>query len=165
MGRIDGDGRQQRVHFALKVLLGKVAGLGVQLLPLQQPHALLAQIWQQVFVPAAVLRVHKAVNFGGQRGEGFVGAQAVVARFAVAVLDALQEAGLADFHVLVEVGGGDGEELDPLQQRIGGILGLFKHTPVELHPGVVPTIEELLFLRSSCHEVRFVPCWQSTAFW
>jgi hypothetical protein len=104
------------------------------------------------------------VNLGGQHGEGFVGAQAVEARLAVAVLDALQEAGLADFDVLIEVGGGDGEELDPLQQRVDGVFSLFKHTPVELHPGVVPAIEELLFLRSSCHGVGFVPCWQSTAF-
>ena len=94
------------------------------------------------------------MNVGGEHGEGLVGAQAVEARLAVAVFNALHQAGLADFDVLVEVGAGDGQELDPLQQRVGGVLGFFEHTPVELHPGVVPAVEELLFLSGSSHRVR-----------
>ena len=117
-----------------------------------------------MLVPAAVLRGHKAVNLGGEHGEGFVGAQAVVAGLAVAVLNALHEAGLADFNVFVEVGAGDGQELDALQQRIGRVFGFFKHTPVELHPGVVPAVEKLLFLCGSGHRSVSAPCWQSTAF-
>jgi hypothetical protein len=162
---VDGDGGQQRVNLALEVTLGKGLSLFVQFTPLQQPDALLAQLGQQLAVPAAVLRFHKAVNIRGQRGEGFVGAQAVVAGLAVAVLDALHEAGLADFNVLVEVGAGNGQELDPLQQRVGGVLGLLEHTPVELHPGVVPAVEELLFVSRSGHLIRSVCCrWQSTLF-
>ncbi len=117
MRGIDGDGRQQRIDFALKVALGKGAGFFAQLVPLQQPDALLAQLGQQLLVPAAVLGGDKAVNFGGQRGQRLVGAQAVVARLAVAVFNALHEAGLADLNVFVEVGAGDGEKLDPLEQR------------------------------------------------
>ena len=81
------------------------------------------------------------MDFGGQRGQGFVRAQAVVARLAVAVLDALHEAGLADFDVFVEVAAGDGQELDPLEQGIGRVLGLFEHATVELHPGRIASVE------------------------
>ena len=151
MGGVDGDGGQQRIDFALEVVLGKGAGVVVELLPLEQADALLAQLGEQLVVPAAVLGVDKAVDFGGEDGEGFVGAQAVVARLAVAVFNALHEAGLADFDVLVEVGAGDGEELDALEQGIGGVFGFFKHTPVELHPGVVAAVEELLFWSRSGH--------------
>ena len=38
------------------------------------------------------------MDFGGEVGQGLVGAKAVVARLAVAVFNALHEAGLADFH-------------------------------------------------------------------
>ena len=154
MGRIDRDGRQQRVNLLLEVILGKVAGLWVQLPPFQQANALLAQFGQQVLVPALVLVVHKAVDLGVQHGERLFGAQAVVAGLAVAVFDALHQAGLADFNVLVEIRGGDGQKLDPFQQRIGQVLGLFEHTPVELHPGVVPSVEQLLLLRNFGHRVR-----------
>ena len=106
------------------------------------------------------------MDFGGEGGEGFVGAQAVVAGFAVAVFNALHEAGLADFDVFVEVGAGDGEELDALEQGIGRVLGFFQDAAIELHPGVVAAVEELLFLRGSG------PCerpsrrvGKSTAFW
>ena len=156
MRRIDRDGREQRIDFALKVALGKGARFVAQLVPLQQPDALLAQLGQQVLVPAAVLRGHKAVNLGGQGGQRLVGAQAVVALLAVAVFNALHQAGLADFDILVEIGAGDGEKLDPLEQRIGRVFGLFQHAPVELHPGEVPAVEEFLFLRSRGHRSR--PC-------
>ena len=156
MGGVDADGGQQGVNLALKVALGIGAGLFVELPPLQQANALFAQFGQQLVIPAAILRVHKAVNIGCQHGQGFFGAQAVVARLAVAVLNALHEAGLANFNVLVEVGAGNGQELDPLQQRVGGVFGLFKHTPVELHPGVVAAVEKLLFWGGSGHLIRSV---------
>jgi hypothetical protein len=105
------------------------------------------------------------VNVGGEHGEGFVGAEAVVSGLAVAVFNALHEAGLAHFNVFVEVVAGDGEELDALQEGFGGVLGFFKDAPVELHPGVVPAVEELLFVCSSGHRCpSSAPCWQSTAF-
>ena len=106
------------------------------------------------------------MNLGSQHGQRFVGAQAVVTRLAIAVFNALHEAGLADFDVLVEVGAGNRQELDPLQQRVGGVFGLFEHTTVELHPGVVAAVEKLLFWGGSCHLIRSVCCsWKSTPFW
>ena len=36
---------------------------------------------------------------------------------------------------LIEVGADDGQELEPLQQRVSRVLGLVQHTAVELQPG------------------------------
>ena len=68
VGRVDADGRQQRVNFALKITLGKGAGFFAQFLPLQQPDALFAQLREELLVPATVLGGYKTVNLGGQHG-------------------------------------------------------------------------------------------------
>ena len=141
MRRIDGDGGQQRIDLALEVVLGKLAGFGLKFVPFEQPDALLAQFREQLVVPAGVLGVHEAVDFGGQFGQGFVGTQAIVAGLPVAVLDALHEAGLADFHIFVQVAAGNGQELDAFEKRIGRVLGLFEHAAVELHPGRITPVE------------------------
>ena len=48
VSRVNGDGGQQRIDLALKVALGKGAGFLVQLAPLQQADALLAQLGKQL---------------------------------------------------------------------------------------------------------------------
>ena len=117
----------------------------------QQADAMPAQLRQQMFVPAMVLRGHKAVHLGRQLGQRFGWAQAVKARPTRAILNALHQAGLADLNLLIQVRAGNGQELDPLQQRGCLVPGFFEHTPVELHPGVVPAVKELLFLCCSRH--------------
>ncbi len=151
---VNGDGGQEGIDLALEVALGVGAGLFVEFLPDQQADAVLAQLGEQFLVPAAVLGGDEFVDFGGEHGEGLIGAQAVVTGLAVAVLDALHEAGLAHLDVFVEVVGGDGEELDAFQQGVGGVLGFLQDAAVELHPGVVPAVEELLFVGSSGHRLR-----------
>ena len=149
--RIDRNRRQQRIYFALKVAARKLAGVLGQFVPLQKANALLAQLRQQLLVPAVVLRGHKAVNLGGQGLKRFVWPQAVVARLAVAILNSLHQAGLPDLDILIQVRACDRQKLYALQQRVGRILRLFKHTPIELHPGVVPSVEKLCFLCISGH--------------
>ncbi len=56
---------------------------------------------------------------------------------AEAFFEALQDAGDADLDELIEVAGGDGEELDALEQGIGGVVGLFEDAAVELKPALV----------------------------
>ena len=63
-----------------------------------------------------------------------------------AAVDLLLDAGHADLEKLVEVRGEDGEELDPLQQRLGGVLRLLQHAPVELEPAQL-AIDEILWVR------------------
>jgi len=143
VGRIDSDGGQEGIDFAKEVALGVGAGIFVQFFPLKQPDTLFAQLGKQEIVPAAVLGIDKAVDFGGEGGERFFRAQAIVALFAIAVFNALHEAGLADFDVFIEIGTGDGQKLHPLEKRIGRVFRLFKDAPIELHPGMVATREEL----------------------
>jgi len=151
VGGVNGDGGEERVDVALEVALGEGAGLFAEFFPLEEADVLLAQFGNEVVVPAAVLGGDKLVNLMGKYFERLVGAEAVKAGLAVAVFNALHEAGLADFNVFIEIVAGDGEELDALEEGIGGVLGFFKHTPVELHPGVVSTVEELLFRVGSGH--------------
>ena len=137
-----------------KIALGEGAGLVGKFLPAQEADALLAQVREELMVPAVVLGGDELVNVGGEAVKGFVGTEAVEPGLAVAVFNALHEAGLADFDVLVEVGAGDGEELYAFQQGIGGVFRLFKDAAVELHPGVISSVEELLFWGGSGHHVR-----------
>ena len=103
MRRIDGDRREQRVHFALKIIFRKGAGFSVQLLPVEQPNALLAQFRQQLLVPAVVLGGYKGVNLRGKRRQRLVRPEAVEAGLAIAVFNALHEPGLADLNIFVEI--------------------------------------------------------------
>ena len=151
VGGVDGDGGQERIDFALEVVLGKGAGIVARVHPSRGDGRPACAARGAGAGSSTILGVDKGVDFGGEGVEGLVGAEAVVAGLAVAVFNALHEAGLADFDVLVEVGAGDGEELDALEERVGGVFGFFEDAAIELHPGVVAAVKELLFLRSSGH--------------
>ena len=103
MRGINRDRRQQWVHFALKIIFRKGAGFSVELDPVEQTDAMLAQFRQQLLVPAVVLGGHKGVNVGCQRGQRLVGPEAVEAGLAIAVFNALHEPGLADLNIFVEI--------------------------------------------------------------
>jgi len=92
------------------------------------------------------------VDLGRESGERLVGAKAVVAGFTIPVLDALHETGLAYFDVLVEIGTGDGKKLDSFEEGIGRVFSFFEDAAIELHPGVIASGKELLFLLGSSHD-------------
>jgi hypothetical protein len=91
-----------------------------------------------------VLPVDEEVHVLGDGGKGLLEGDAVGAKVGVAVFDALQDAGDADLDELVEIAGGDGEELDPLEEGIGFVLGLFEDAAVKAEPGFIPAKEEIL---------------------
>ena len=74
--------------------------------------------------------VHDALN-GVKR---FRRAQSVRADIARLAFDLLLDAGDANLEKLVEVRAEDGEEFDPLDQRLRWILRFFQDAPVELEP-------------------------------
>ncbi len=76
MRRVDRDRRQQRIDFALEIVLGELVGFVAELIPFQQPDVLLAQLRQQAVVPAGVLRVHEGVDFRRQRRQRLIRPQA-----------------------------------------------------------------------------------------
>ncbi len=63
------------------------------------------------------------------------GRQPVLAHLRDAGGDLAVEAGHAHHVELVEVGGGDRQEAQALEQRVAGILRLFQNPPIELQPG------------------------------
>ena len=66
--------------------------------------------------------------------------------------------------IFVEVGTGDGKKLDPFEERIARVLGFFEDTAIELHPGVVASGEEHLFLLGSGHVRESSRVGKSTVF-
>ena len=85
MRGVDGDGGQEGIDFALEVVFGEGAGGVVELVPVEEADALLAEFGEQVLVPALVLVCDEGVDFSGEDVEGFGGAEAVVAGLAVTV--------------------------------------------------------------------------------
>ena len=147
MRGIDGDRRQQRIDLVLVEAEGMGASLRAKLLPAQHANLLCGQRRDKLLVPAAVLLADEDDHGVAEGVEPLLRGHAALVRslrLVVAVLDALQDAGDADFDELIQVAGRNGEELDPLQQRIGGVLRLFQHPLVELQPGLVAAEEEVL---------------------
>ncbi len=50
---------------------------------------------------------------------------------------ALEDTGDANLDELIEVAGGDSEEFDALEERVGSVVGLFEDAAVELKPALV----------------------------
>jgi hypothetical protein len=134
MGRVNGDGSEKRIDLALEVVLGEGAGFDGELVPVEEADGLLAHLGEQALVPALVLGGDEGVYLSGEHGKGIGGTETVVTGLAVAILNALHEASLTDLDVFVEVGGGDGKELDALKERVRGVFGLFQDAAIELHP-------------------------------
>ncbi len=78
------------------------------------------------------------MRFAGNQVALLLRAQSVRTGVNKAVFNPLEQAGYTDFKKLVEVTGSNGQELYPLQQRIGLIIGLFEHTLVEGQPRDFP---------------------------
>ena len=164
MRRVDGDGRQQRVDFALIVVEGMSAGRGVDVAPLQHANAVIIKRRAQVFRPAAVLIADKRVHVLDHDIQGLARRQAVEARFGIPVFNALHDAGNANFDKLIQIAGGNGQELDPFQQGIVWILGFFEHTAVKAQPRFIAADKETLRIlahivhREECNQPSYSLC-------
>src|SRR4029079_4823662 len=163
MSCVYGDGCEKGIDIALEVALRVGSLVGVEFVPLEKPNAPFAELREKEVIPAAVLGLDEAVDFSCQCGKGFVRAETVVTRFAIAVLDALHEAGLGYCDIFCQVGSGNGKELNPFEQRICGIFGFFEDAAIELHPGVVASGKELQFLLRSSHRFDTDRVGKSTA--
>ncbi len=134
VGGIDGDGREERIDLALVKGGGVGAAFVGQILPAQYANAAGAKLRQQEFVPAAVLLGDKKLQVFFDGGQRLLGGQAVESGFPVAILNALQDAGEADFDEFVQVAGGNGQKLDPFEQGVTGIFCFFQHAAIEAQP-------------------------------
>ena len=145
MRGVDGDGRQQRIDFALEVTWWQPCGPRRPVRPTRSTRTPAARsagsscLFQQWYCSATKPCISAVMAASDCSGRSAVGVG-----LGVAVFNALHQAGLADFDEFVEIAGGDGQELDPLEQGIGGVLGFFEHAPVEVHPGFVSGEKEAL---------------------
>src|SRR5438270_5171071 len=96
---------------------------------------MVSHLGPQIFVPAAVLPFYKVVGLGGKQLAFLEQGHAVRSSLGVAVLDLLDQSGHSHFEKFVKVAGGNGEELQTFQQRVGGVIRLFENTLVEGEPG------------------------------
>src|ERR1017187_3945843 len=91
VGRIHGDGREQRLNGLRVEILNVLACFRAQLVQTQYADRFGLKCRDELVAPACVLLVHEAVDMGGQLGENSVGGAAVRARLAVAVLGLLHQ--------------------------------------------------------------------------
>ncbi len=78
--------------------------------------------------------------------QGLPRSEPIKPRLCVSIFNTLHDAGDANLDKLIEVAGGNGEELDPFEQGILGILGFFEHPAVEAQPRFIATDKETLWI-------------------
>ena len=133
MARIDRERREDREDLVEEALAERVVVLGDRGV-VDQLDALRGERPADVDEDRRVVgdELEHALARGG---ELFVGGPAVGRAGDLAGLDLLAQAGDADLEELVEVAGEDGQELDPLEQRVALVARLVEHAGVELEPG------------------------------
>ncbi len=139
--RVDRDRGEQRVDLGLVEVQGMRTRCLIEFVPLENVDLLFGQRGDQKIVPAGVLRGDEGLQVGAEPLEAHIRRQTLVLlmrrRLPLAVFNALQQAGEADLDELIQVAGGDGEELHTLQQGIRRVLRLLQHALVEGEPGVI----------------------------
>ena len=144
MRRVDRDRREQRIDLLLKEPGCEVTLARVEVLPAKNAYAGCFERGDQALAPGSVLLQGEAVEHIADPEETLIGGQTafigLLSRSHV-LFHLLQRAGNADLYELVEVAGGDGEELYALEQGIACVVGFFQHTLIEEHPAFV-AIEE-----------------------
>ena len=143
MTRVDRERREHRENFLLEKTSRPGRALRVQLRDFVDADAVLREQRHQFVTPERVLSRDHLVRGSLDRVEGVGRRQSIrsdVTRFA---LDLLLDAGDADLEKLIEIRADDGEELDPLDQRLRRVLRFLEDAAVELEPAQL-AIDEIL---------------------
>ena len=139
---VDRQRREGRPHLGHEVGAGRGGLLRRELLRRHQPQAGLGQARHQRLAPEPVLPLHQGVGPLRDGLQHLGRLQAVHRALGDLVGHLGLQAGHPDHEELVEVGGDDAEELEPLQHRQAGLLGLLQDPLVEGQPGELPVEEE-----------------------
>ena len=142
MARVDGEGGEDREDLLREALPRRLGLPGREVLGSDQLVARPGERRPDLLEPGPVLLRHQRVGPAGDGSQHLGRQQAVGRRVGHATGDLLLQARHADHEELVEVGGDDAEELEPLQHRQGGVLGLLEDAGVELEPGELAIEEE-----------------------
>ena len=130
MYRVQANGRQQRGHFAQKIIAQPVALLAGPFLFRKKPHALFSQSGQHFRIEQIVLVGYQCVGLLDHGLEG-VGRGGFARSGDVTQSDALFQLGDANLKKFVKIGRDDAQETKPFQQRRATVLRLGQHAPVE----------------------------------
>src|ERR1700730_18716916 len=101
----------------------------------------------KILGPAAVLIADEVVHRVDDDVQGLARGESIKARFCISVFNALHDAGDANLDKLIQIAGGNGEELDPFEQGIVGILSFFQHAAIEAQPRFIAADEKTLRIR------------------
>ncbi len=135
---INRDRGQQGINFFFAVCINKCFLLRRQVLQVKHAYVFALQRRQQLLVPALILFADKLARLAGNQVTFLLRAQGVGAGVNVAVFNSLQQSGHTNFKKFVQIAGSNRQELYPLQQGIGFIIGFFEHALVEGEPRDFP---------------------------
>ena len=136
MRRVDGQGCQDRVDLAVKIVVEEGILSRCELAGRADPDAVLAEFWVNLLKPGLVKPSHEVMGAAGDFQQLRQRAHAVgrhVLGLEVLVKLGLQ-AGDAHLEELVEVGGADRQELEPVEQRVGRVARLLEDSLVKIEP-------------------------------
>jgi hypothetical protein len=135
VARIEGERGQHRedvgAEEAGEVLVDRRREVG----DVEEVHAFGGEQRPQRVVPAARQAAHHRQRPAADGHQLLLGVQPVGREILDAGAVLLEQRRQPHHEELVQVGRRDAEELDPLQQRVGGVPGLGQHALVELEPG------------------------------
>ena len=134
MGRIDDDRRQDRFQLFSPVAPDESEVLTFEVSRIPQLDALAGKGGKELLVPALVHLCHQFMSRRRDSGQLLIRGEAVGSGRAASRFPDLQQPGDPDLKELVKVAGYDGDELDPLQQRILLVLRLLENAAIEIEP-------------------------------
>ena len=134
MCRVERQGRQHRKHDVLEVGRELLAALGLDLVPLEDPHAGFGEPRPKIFGKRPDRQRRILLDDFADHPELLMSRQAVGAALGHRRLDLLVQARDPDHEELVEIRVEDREELDPFEQRPARVERFLEHPPVEGEP-------------------------------
>jgi hypothetical protein len=142
MRRVEGYRGEERIDLLLEKFDGEFAVGLAELLPLQHADASALEFGDEAVIPAGTLILVELMEALTDMLQAlFLSKSTWIEGLGQtkALFKLLEDAGDADLNELVEVAGGDGEELYALEEWVGGVVGLFEDAAIELEPALVAT--------------------------
>ena len=134
MSRVHRHRGEQRVEFPFAVIVRERQRRLIQFVNAQDSNSLLRQLRTQVVVPARILFFNELMSGVLDQLPLLRHGEAVGSSGVVTVFELLQQAANPDLKKFVQIAGGNGQELHPLEQGIAEIRCFFQHPPIKLQP-------------------------------
>ena len=139
--RVDRQRGEHGEDLVAEVLAQPAGGVVLEVLPVDEPDALVLQAWGDVLEEHVRVPLHEVLRPAGDEHQLLLDGQAVGGADGQPHLVPPLEPGDAHHEELVEVPGEDRQELHPLEQGQRLVLGEFEHPCVEVQPGQLPVEE------------------------